>query len=98
MHINFQSCKALFETPYTGTTVSGILDKEEQKETDFYLVESRRQFLLSVVPTTRHTAVTHKAAVSLSVNRLDQWHSTLFVRVPPDVICLQLCTLKVLGV
>jgi hypothetical protein len=29
---------------------------------------------------------------------LDQWYSTFFVRVPPDVIILQLCTPKVVGV
>jgi hypothetical protein len=29
---------------------------------------------------------------------LDQWYSTSFVRVPPDIISLQLCTPKVVGV
>jgi hypothetical protein len=29
---------------------------------------------------------------------LDQWYSTFFVRVPPDIIYLQLCTPKVVGV
>jgi hypothetical protein len=29
---------------------------------------------------------------------LDQWYSTFFVRVPPDIISLQLCTPKVVGV
>jgi hypothetical protein len=29
---------------------------------------------------------------------LDQWYSTFFVRVPPDVISLQLCTPNVVGV
>jgi hypothetical protein len=28
---------------------------------------------------------------------LEQWYSTFFVRVPPDVIFLQLCTPKVVG-
>jgi hypothetical protein len=30
--------------------------------------------------------------------RLNQWYSTFFVRVPPDIISLQLCTPKVVGV
>jgi hypothetical protein len=29
---------------------------------------------------------------------LDQWYSTVFVRVPPDIISLQLCTPKVVSV
>jgi hypothetical protein len=29
---------------------------------------------------------------------LDQWYSTFFVRVPPDIISLQLSTPKVVGV
>jgi hypothetical protein len=29
---------------------------------------------------------------------LDKWYSPFFVRVTPDVISLQLCTLKVVGV
>jgi hypothetical protein len=29
---------------------------------------------------------------------LDQWYSTFFVRVPPDIIFLQLCTPKAIGV
>jgi hypothetical protein len=29
---------------------------------------------------------------------LDQWYSTFFVRVPPDIISLQLCTPKFVGV
>jgi hypothetical protein len=29
---------------------------------------------------------------------LGQWYSTFSVRVPPDIISLQLCTLKVVGV
>jgi hypothetical protein len=28
---------------------------------------------------------------------LDQWYSTFFVRVPADIISLQLCTPKVVG-
>jgi hypothetical protein len=28
---------------------------------------------------------------------LNQWYSTFFVRVPPDIISLQLCTPKVVG-
>jgi hypothetical protein len=31
-----------------------------------------------------------------TVSGLDQWYSTYFVRVPPDVISLQLCTPKLL--
>jgi hypothetical protein len=30
-------------------------------------------------------------------NTLSQWYSTFFVRVPPDIISLQLCTPKVVG-
>jgi hypothetical protein len=30
--------------------------------------------------------------------QLEQWYSTFFVRVPPDIISLQLCTPKVVGV
>jgi hypothetical protein len=29
---------------------------------------------------------------------LEQWYSTFFVHVPPDIISLQLCTPKVVGV
>jgi hypothetical protein len=29
---------------------------------------------------------------------LDQWYSTIFVRVPQDIISLMLCTPKVVGV
>jgi hypothetical protein len=29
---------------------------------------------------------------------LEQWYSTFFVRVPPDIIFLQLCIPKVVGV
>jgi hypothetical protein len=28
---------------------------------------------------------------------IEQWYSTFFVRVPPDIISLQLCTPKVVG-
>jgi hypothetical protein len=28
---------------------------------------------------------------------LEQWYSTFFVRVPPDIISLQLCTPRVVG-
>jgi hypothetical protein len=31
------------------------------------------------------------------VHPLGQWYSTFFVRVPPDIISLQLCTPKVVG-
>jgi hypothetical protein len=31
------------------------------------------------------------------VHGLDQWYSTFFVRVPPDIIYLQLYTPKVVG-
>jgi hypothetical protein len=34
---------------------------------------------------------------SQSPTSLDQWYSTFFVRVPPDIISLQLCTPKVVG-
>jgi hypothetical protein len=30
-------------------------------------------------------------------DRIDQWYSTFFVRVPPHIISLQLCTPKVVG-
>jgi hypothetical protein len=33
-----------------------------------------------------------------SGNALDQWYSTFFVRVPRDIISLQLCTPTVVGV
>jgi hypothetical protein len=38
-------------------------------------------------------------SVILFVNNgvLVQWYSTFFVRVPPHIISLQLCTLKVVG-
>jgi hypothetical protein len=29
---------------------------------------------------------------------LEQWYSAFFVRVPPDIISLQLCTPEVVGV
>jgi hypothetical protein len=32
------------------------------------------------------------------IDHLAQWYSTFFVRVPPDIISLQLCTPKVVGV
>jgi hypothetical protein len=32
------------------------------------------------------------------LNLPSQWYSTFFVRVPPDIIYLQLCTPKVVGV
>jgi hypothetical protein len=31
------------------------------------------------------------------LNTLEQWYSTFFVRVPPDIISFQLCTPKVVG-
>jgi hypothetical protein len=31
------------------------------------------------------------------VNGIDQWYSTFFVRVPLDIIYLQLCNPKVVG-
>jgi hypothetical protein len=37
-------------------------------------------------------------APSLMNNLLEQWYSTFIVRVPQDVIYLQLCTPKVVGV
>jgi hypothetical protein len=36
--------------------------------------------------------------VSPLIYTLAQWCSTFFVRVPPDIISLQLCTPKVVGV
>jgi hypothetical protein len=39
-----------------------------------------------------------KFSVGISVCCLYQWYSTFFVRVPPDIIFLQLCTPKVVGV
>jgi hypothetical protein len=36
--------------------------------------------------------------ISYTWEDLDQWYSTFFVRVPPDIISLQLCTPKVVGV
>jgi hypothetical protein len=35
--------------------------------------------------------------VGMCVGPLGQWYSTFFVRVPPDIISLQLCTPKVVG-
>jgi hypothetical protein len=32
------------------------------------------------------------------VMALDQWYSTFLVRIPPDIISLQLCIIKVFGV
>jgi hypothetical protein len=37
----------------------------------------------------------HKHAQNFS--SLEQWYSTFFVRVPPDIISLQLCTPEVVG-
>jgi hypothetical protein len=34
----------------------------------------------------------------LWADSLEQWYSTFFVHVPPDIISLQLCTPKVVGV
>jgi hypothetical protein len=36
-------------------------------------------------------------ATELVSYQLSQWYSTFFVRVPPDIISLQLCTPKVVG-
>jgi hypothetical protein len=33
----------------------------------------------------------------VTIRRLEQWYSTFFVRVPPHIISLQLCTPKVVG-
>jgi hypothetical protein len=33
-----------------------------------------------------------------TANPLTQWYSTFIVDIPPDIISLQLCTLKVVGV
>jgi hypothetical protein len=41
------------------------------------------------------TAFCHIAPCNLV--EVDQWYSTFFVRVPPDIISLQLCTPKVVG-
>jgi hypothetical protein len=42
--------------------------------------------------------VKFQAKRPLICNHVEQWYSTIFVPVPPDVICLQLCTPKVVGV
>jgi hypothetical protein len=42
------------------------------------------------------TLLTLKRAEDMVI-RLSQWYSTFFVRVPPDIISLQLCTPKVVG-
>jgi hypothetical protein len=36
--------------------------------------------------------------VSETLCYLEEWYSTFFVRVPPDIISLQLCTPEVVGV
>jgi hypothetical protein len=41
-------------------------------------------------------AVIHPPVIE--IRALDQWYSTFFVRVPPDIISLQLYTPKVVGV
>jgi hypothetical protein len=40
---------------------------------------------------TRHTAL-RRGGSKAPTHDLDQWYSTFFVRVPPDIISLQLCT------
>jgi hypothetical protein len=40
---------------------------------------------------------TLKIYLFVNFNCLKQWYSTFFVRVPPDIISLQLCTPKVVG-
>jgi len=42
------------------------------------------------------SAMTYQKTI-LVTDALDQWYSTFFVRVPPDIISLQLCTPKVVG-
>ena len=33
----------------------------------------------------------------MQLDALDQWYSTFFVRVPPDIMSFELCTPKVVG-
>jgi hypothetical protein len=40
----------------------------------------------------------HRGLISSPSICLAQWYSTIFIRVPPDIISLQLCTPKVFGV
>jgi hypothetical protein len=42
--------------------------------------------------------IIYKTSYHPTLYSLDQWYSTFFVRVPPDIISLQLCTPKVVGV
>jgi hypothetical protein len=45
-----------------------------------------------------HTILLLLFRVVLRGNCLRQWYSIFFVRVPPDIISLQLCTPTVVGV
>jgi hypothetical protein len=36
--------------------------------------------------------------VNIQLEALDKWYSTFFVRLPPNIIYLQLCTPEVVGV
>jgi hypothetical protein len=61
---------------------------------------------LSVIMYKRRGSVRIRVLTSVAYNQaqvewvlllLEQWYSTFFVRVPPDIISLQLCTPKVVG-
>jgi hypothetical protein len=51
-------------------------------------------FYLNVTKIRTATAL----CVACSLYRLVQWYSTFFVRISPDIISLQLCTPKVVGI
>jgi hypothetical protein len=59
-------------------------------------------FNLSSIRLTRqvsHTKQEHFSSRNVTFGYgLEQWYSTFFVRVPPDIISLQLCTPKIVGV
>jgi hypothetical protein len=39
----------------------------------------------------------HRWEDNIKMDLLEQWYSTFFVRIPPHIISLQLCTPKVVG-
>jgi hypothetical protein len=55
----------------------------------------RQNYTLSVVSNKNKDV---KAFVQQQTSAIDQWYSTFFVREPPDIISLKLCTPKVVGV
>jgi hypothetical protein len=61
--------------------------------------ETYRDRTYSPCPLTLYnTVVTTRITLTLkTVFCLEQWYSTFFVRVPPDIIYLQFCTPKVVG-